>query len=176
MTAAVATALTIDYGHAELLPVHFDDLDPMGMIHNARYALLIERALATFWRHHGHTFSDGRPTTADAFNVVKEFTIRYRAPIRGPGDVVVHFWLEHMGTSCAVYTFCLLSSDGTTVFAEGRRVVIKLDRETLRPSPWTPEARAVAESLLRRPGHAQSRRQTSTAGEWSGRALGPSHA
>ena len=32
MTAAVATALTIDYGHAELLPVHFDDLDPMGMI------------------------------------------------------------------------------------------------------------------------------------------------
>jgi acyl-CoA thioester hydrolase len=152
MTAAIATALTVDYGHAELLPVHFDDLDPMGMIHNARYALLIERALATFWRHHGHTFSDGRPTTADAFNVVKEFTISYRAPIRGPGDVVVHFWLEHMGTSCAVYTFCLLSSDGTTVFAEGRRVVIKLDRETLRPSPWTPEARAVAEGLLRRPG------------------------
>jgi acyl-CoA thioester hydrolase len=69
-----------------------------------------------------------------------------------------------MGTSCAVYTFCLLSSDGTTVFAEGRRVVIKLDRETLRPSPWTPEARAVAEGLLRRPGHAQSRRQTSAAG------------
>jgi acyl-CoA thioester hydrolase len=91
MTAAVATALTIDYGHVELLPVHFDDLDPMGMIHNARHALLIERAVATFWRHHGHTFSDGRPTTADAFNVVKESTICYRAPIRGPGDVVVHF-------------------------------------------------------------------------------------
>ena len=47
MTAAIATAQTIDYGHAELLPVPFDDLDPMGMIHNARYALLIERALAT---------------------------------------------------------------------------------------------------------------------------------
>ena len=164
MTAAAATAPTIGYGHVELLPVHFDDLDSMGMIHNARYALLIERALATFWRHHGHTFRDGRPTTADAFNVVKEFSISYRAPIRGPGDVVVHFWLEHMGTSCAVYTFCLLSSDGTTVFAEGRRVVIKLDPETLRPSPWTPEARAVAEGLLRRPGHAQGRRQTAAAG------------
>lgn len=89
MTAAVATALTIDYGHVELLPVHFDDLDPMGMIHNARYALLIERALATFWRHHGHTFSDGRPTTADAFNVVKEFTISYRA--RSAGQVTWSF-------------------------------------------------------------------------------------
>jgi hypothetical protein len=26
--------------------------------------------------------------------------------------------------------------------------VIKLDQKTLRPSPWTPEARAVAEGLL----------------------------
>ena len=63
MTAAVSTELTIDYGHVELVPVHFDDLDPMGMVHNAWYALLIERALATFWRRHGHTFRDGRPTT-----------------------------------------------------------------------------------------------------------------
>jgi acyl-CoA thioester hydrolase len=162
MTAAVAvTERTTGYGQVALQPVHFDDLDPMGMVHNARYALLIERALATFWTRHGHTVHDGRPTTPDAFNVVKEFSIRYRAPIRGPGDVVVHFWLEHLGSSCGVYNFCLLSADGTTVFAEGRRVVIKLDRETLRPSPWTPEARAVAEGLLRRPGHAQSRRRTS---------------
>jgi acyl-CoA thioester hydrolase len=163
MTTAVATELTIDYGHVELLPVHFDDLDPMGMVHNARYALLIERALATFWRRHGHSFRDGRPTSPDAFNVVKEFSISYRAPIRGPGDVGVHFWLERMGRSCGVFNFRLLSSDGAIVFAEGRRVVIKLDQETLRPSPWTREARAVAEGLLRRPGHAQSQPQTSAA-------------
>ena len=112
--------------------MHFDDLDPMGMIHNARYALLIERALATFWKLHGHTFRDGRPTTADAFNVVKEFTISYRAPIRGPGDVVVHFWLEHMGTSCAVYTFCLLSSDHT-LFLSTCKLTGTL------PLTWTPE-------------------------------------
>ena len=156
MSAAVATQPAIDYGHVELLPVHFDDLDPMGMVHNARYALLIERALATFWRQHGHTFRDGRPTTPDAFNVVKAFSIGYRAPIRGTGDVYVHFWLEHIGRSSGVYDFRLLSYDGRTVFAEGRRVVIKLDQQTLHPSPWTPEARTVAEGLLRPPGHAQS--------------------
>src|SRR5262245_55946041 len=159
MTSAVAAAdVATGYGQVALLSLHFDDLDPMGMVHNARYAVLIERALATFWRHHGHTFRDGRPSTADAFNVVKEFSISYRAPIRGTGDVVVHFWLDHMGRSCGVYSFRLLSPDGATVFAEGCRVVIKLDQETLRPSPWTPETRALAEGLLRRPGHAQSRR------------------
>ena len=155
MTAAFATEPTIEYGHVELVPVHFDDLDPIGVVHNARYALLIERALATFWRQHGHTFRDGRPTTPDAFNVVKEFSISYRAPIAGIGEIRVHFWLEHIGSSCAVYAYRLLSFDGATVYADGRRVIVKLDPKTLRPSPWTPEVRAVAEGLLRRPVHAQ---------------------
>jgi acyl-CoA thioester hydrolase len=158
MTAAFAIGLSIGYGHVELLPVHFDDLDPMGIVHNARYALLIERALAMFWKQRGHTFREGRPVTPDAFNVVKDFSISYRAPIRGTGDVLVHFWLEHMGRSSAVYDFRLLSPDRATVYAEGRRVVIKLDPGTLRPSPWTPEARADAEGLLRQPGPALGRR------------------
>ncbi len=150
MTATFATEPTTQYGHVELVPVHFDDLDPIGMVHNARYALLMERALATFWRQHGHTFRDGQLTTPDAFNVVKEFSISYRAPIAGIGEVRVHFWLEHLGSSCAVYAYRLLSSDSATVYADGRRVMVKLDPETLRPSPWTPELRAVAEGLLRR--------------------------
>jgi acyl-CoA thioester hydrolase len=161
MTTAFVTGLSLDYGQVKLLPVHFDDLDPMGMVHNARYALLIERALTTFWNQCGHTFHDGRPITPDAFNVVKEFSISYRAPIRGTGDVLVHFWLEHIGRSSAVYGFRLLSPSGTTLYAEGRRVVIKLDQTTLRPSPWTPETRAVAEGLLRRPGQTENQRQAS---------------
>jgi uncharacterized peroxidase-related enzyme/YbgC/YbaW family acyl-CoA thioester hydrolase len=155
MTADGQPQLTIDYGHAVLLPVHFDDLDPMGMVHNARYALLIERAMATYWGLHGHTFPDGRPATPDAFNVVKEFSINYHAPIVGPGDVRVHFWLDDLGYSSARYAYRLLSADGATVHADGRRIVIKLDQETLRPAPWTPEVRAIAEGLRRRPRPAQ---------------------
>ena len=155
MTAAFATEPTIEYGQVELVPVHFDDLDPMGMVHNSRYALLVERALAGFWRRHGHTYHERRPTTPDTFNVVKEFRISHRAPISGIGEVRVHFWLEHLGKSCAVYAYRLLSPDGASVYADGRRVVVKLDPVTLRPSPWTPEVRAVADGLLRRYVHAQ---------------------
>ena len=155
MTVACATELTIECGHVELVPVHFDDLDPNGMVHNARYALLIERALETFWSGHGHTFRDGRPTTPDAFNVVKEFSVSYRAPISGVGEVRVHFWLEHLGSSSAVYAYRLQSPDGATVYADGQRVVVKLDQATRRPSPWTPEVRTVAEGLLRHQVRAQ---------------------
>jgi acyl-CoA thioester hydrolase len=138
-----------NYGHVEPMSVHFDDIDATGVVHNMRYGLLLERAMVAFWARHGHSFNQGRPTTPDAFNVVKEFSISYHTPIRDTGEVGVHFWIERLGESSAVYAFRLLSADGRTVYAEGRRVVIKLDQTTLTPSPWTPASRATAETLLR---------------------------
>lgn len=145
----LALPLSVEYGHLESVSVHFDDFDAMGFVHNVRYALLVERAMVAFWTRNGHTFEQGRPTTPDAFNVVKEFSISYRTPIRDTGEVGVHFWIERLGDSSAVYAFRLLSADGRTVFADGRRVIIKLDQATLMPSPWTSAGRATAETLLR---------------------------
>jgi acyl-CoA thioester hydrolase len=130
------------------MPVHFDDLDAMGIVHNARYAVMLERALSAFWARHGFTFADGRASRPDVFHAVAEYAISYRAPVRGTGEVGVHFWVERMGESSVVYGFRVLSADGATVHAEGRRVNIKLDPVTLRPSPWTGEARAVAAKLM----------------------------
>jgi acyl-CoA thioester hydrolase len=142
----VAT-LAVDYGHIEPVSVHFDDIDAMGVLHNARYALLLERAMITFWSRHGHSFEAGRPTTSDSFNVVKEFSITYLTPVRGTGEVAVHFWVEHLGTSSAVYAFRMLSLDGDTTFAVGRRVVVKLDAATLAPAPWTAQAHDIARRI-----------------------------
>ena len=140
---------TVDYGHVELVAVHFDDFDPMGVVHNARYALLIERALATFWASHGHTFVGARPTTSDSFNVVKEYSVTYHTPITNVGDVAVHLWIEHLGRTSGVYGFRVTSVDGATLHAEARRVVVKLDPSTMRPAPWSPEANAIAEKLVK---------------------------
>jgi hypothetical protein len=62
------------------------------------------------------TFRDGRPTTPDAFNVVKEFSISFRTPIRGIGEVRVHFWLEHLGVPvrCMAIVFCLPTARPST--------------------------------------------------------------
>ena len=145
MTATAAARA----GHVERIEVHFDDLDAMGIVHNARYAVMLERALSAFWARRGFTFADGRVSKPDVFHAVAEYAISYRVPIRGTGEVAVHFWLDRLGTSSAAYGFRVLSADGATVHAEGRRVNIKLDPVTLQPSPWTAEARAVAAALLR---------------------------
>jgi acyl-CoA thioester hydrolase len=140
--------MSIEYGHAATVQVHFDDLDAMGIVHNSRYAVLLERALTGFWAERGHSFADGRGTTTDVFSAVREFAITYRRPINHTGDVVVHFWLDRLGDTSAVYGFRFVSPDRRTVFAQGRRVVVKLDPVAMRPAAWSEAARAVAEGLL----------------------------
>jgi acyl-CoA thioester hydrolase len=139
-------------GHVEPFVVHFDDLDAMGIVHNARYAVFLERALSNWWAERGHSYAGGRPTTSDVMHAVIEYSISYRTPVRGTGAIGVHFWLESMGESSAVYRFRILSADGGTVHAEGRRVNVKLDPRTLRPAPWSEDAREVAQPLLPVPG------------------------
>jgi acyl-CoA thioester hydrolase len=145
------TTLTeaVPYGGVVPMPVHFDDLDAMGVLHNARYAVLVERAIVLWWSERGVSFSGGRPTTPDAFNVVREYSITFHRPVRGTGEVGVHFWLERMGTTSADYRFRVTSTDGATVYAAGRRVNVRLDPATMRPVPWTDHGRALGETLLR---------------------------
>lgn len=151
MTATtLAPAPGLDVGHVQPLDVHFDDLDPMGIVHNARYAVLLERAIAPYWAARGHSFAGGRPTAPDVVHAVREFAITYLAPIRGTGQIAVHFWLAAFGRTSGTYGFRFLSADHGTVHAEGRRSIVRLDPVTLRPTPWTEAGRAVATELLQR--------------------------
>ncbi|MCM0677531.1 acyl-CoA thioesterase [Micromonospora phytophila] len=149
MSHAIVDQPVVEFGHVEHVPVHFDDLDAMGIVHNARYAVLLERALTPYWADRGVSFRGGGKIAPDLFHAVREFAITFRAPITGTGPVAVHFWLEHFGTSSAEYGFRFRSVDGSVVHAEGRRAIVRLDPATLRPAPWTDAARAVAATLLR---------------------------
>lgn len=135
-------------GVTEEVTVQFDDLDAMGMVHNAKYALLLERAMSAYWAREGWPYDPSSPEFAKAAFAVKEFTISYRVPITRTGPVQVRFWLERLGGSSIVYGFHVLSVDGAVLHADGRRVQVRIDLATGRPAPLSPELRAAAAPLL----------------------------
>lgn len=143
----------VEYGFVEPAFVHFDDLDSMGMVHNTRYAVLIERGLTTFWDKHGYTYAHNVPTHPDSFIAVVEFLIQYRAPVLGTGPILVHIWVDRMGTTSVTYGFQVLSADGKTVHAQGHRVHARLDPKTLRTTPWAQDTREIYQALSK-PGEA----------------------
>jgi len=136
-------------GVIEPVMVHFEDLDAMGVVHNGRYVLLLERALAAYWTRAGWAFDPASPGFKDVFFVVREFVITYHVPITRVGPVHVQLWLDHLGSTSAVYGFRVLSADETVTYAEGRRVQVRLDPGTLRPAVIGPELRAACRPLER---------------------------
>lgn len=136
-------------GVIEPVVVHFEDLDAMGVVHNGRYVLLFERALAAYWTRAGWAFDPGASHFKDVFFVVREFAISYHVPITHVGPVHVQLWLDHLGNTSAVYGFRVLSEDETVTHAEGRRVQVRLDPATLRPAAIGSELRAACRPLQR---------------------------
>ncbi|AVT37694.1 thioesterase family protein [Plantactinospora sp. BB1] len=139
---------TVEYGHAEIVPVYFDDLDAMGIVHHARYAFLFDRALEGYWGRRGYTVDPGA-LDGDAFQAVRELTLTYRRPINRPGAVAVHFWVEHLGRTSLRYGLRILSVDGATVYAEGSRAAVLLDPATMQPAPFSDAGREAVTPLLR---------------------------
>jgi acyl-CoA thioester hydrolase len=134
--------------HTETVMVYFDDLDAMGVVHNAKYVTLLERALAGYWTRAGWPYDPGQPRFAEVLFAVRESAITYHLPITRAGPVQVRFWLDHLGSTSLVYGFQVLSGDGSVVHAEGRRVQVRLDPATLRPAVIGPELRKACRRLL----------------------------
>ncbi|AQZ61268.1 unnamed protein product [[Actinomadura] parvosata subsp. kistnae] len=143
--------MMMEDGAHEPVQVHFDDLDAMGLLHNSRYALLVERAIGAYWQRLGWSPDPARSAFRDVFLAVREFKVTYHAPIVGAGEPVVHFWIERLGRTSGVYGFRVLSPDGEVVHADGYRVNVNLDPATLRPTPFSDELRTAAEPLMRQP-------------------------
>ena len=136
------------FGHVEHVTVHFDDLDAMGILHNARYAVLLERALTPYWTERGIAFSaagTAPPTCSTPYASSPSPTTP-----RSPGSArwrCTSGW--SIGTSSARYASNSAHRTAARGYADGTRSIVRLDPATLRPTAWTEAARAVATTLLR---------------------------
>jgi len=144
-------SVTGDYGVLEPANVYLDDLDAMGMLHNSRYAVLVERAWVSFWlRQDDFDFLAGSVPVGDGFNAVKALAVIYELPVSAPGEIAVQLWIERLGRSSMTHGFRICSADGARTYAHGSRTLVRLDPRTLRPAEWSARAVTLAQQLLRR--------------------------
>ncbi|HHO52811.1 MAG TPA: acyl-CoA thioesterase [Deltaproteobacteria bacterium] len=122
--------------HEQVMGVYFDDLDAFYILHNARYLLLFERTLGSFWQSIGvGAFEPQR--AGDHQHLVRANTIEYLKPVRGTGSVRVRVWVERLGRTSLTFGFRLMPLDEDTDHAVGTRTIVRVDPTTQRPAPWT---------------------------------------
>ena len=127
---------------AYLSDVHFDELDPMQMLHNSRFAAHVERAIISWYHSLGKTWRRDPADNPDQFHVVRDLHIEYLTPFIGPGRMRIDVWLERLGNTSCVYGFTCSNEQGTVGYARGERTIVKLDPASHRPSPWSEQFRA----------------------------------
>ncbi len=122
--------------------VWFDELDMLGVLHNARYAIHVERAMTAWY----HSLTGVDPS--DGHNVVKHYEIEFLRPFtRERGELAVEVRLERLGNTSAVYAFRCVSEVADSVqfeHARGTRTIVKVTPGDLRPAPWSEGFRAQA--------------------------------
>lgn len=119
--------------------VYFDMLDLLGVLHNAAYIVLFERARTEFWRN----LYAGR--LAEGFDwpyLVVRNEINYRAPIATEQEVRVTVSIAALGRSSITFAQEIYAADGTLA-ADGQTVIARIDAETRRATPWSDAFRAL---------------------------------
>jgi acyl-CoA thioester hydrolase len=121
--------------------VFFDELDPMKMLHNARYAVHVERATTALYYQSGFRWELDVQRNPDQFHAVRDYHVEFHAPLMGQGEMTVTLGLQHLGETSCVYGF-LCRSAAAKVHARGTRTIVKLDPNTGSPTAWTERFRA----------------------------------
>jgi acyl-CoA thioester hydrolase len=123
--------------HENVMGVYFDDLDAFQILHNARYLLLFERTIGSFWRHHGWGAVLDPTNNPDQYHMVRANTVEYLRPVRGVSDVRVRIWVEKLGRTSLTFGMRVLAMDHDEDHATGTRTVVRVDPVTFKPLPWT---------------------------------------
>jgi acyl-CoA thioester hydrolase len=136
--------VSMSYGVLVPVPVYVDDLDGYGMLHHARYAVLLDHALTDFWSAAGLRLSPDVSVSA-----VRRLSLTYHQPILAPGRVDVRMWVAEAGRTSALYRFEVWSpTEGESLHVEAERLVVNLHPATLRPAPFPDDQWAMAAPLL----------------------------
>jgi acyl-CoA thioester hydrolase len=127
--------------HETIHGVYFDDLDAFHILHNARYLLLFEHAIGSFWRHLGWAGVLDFNSNPDQYHLVRANSLDYQRPVMGTGQVRVRVWVERLGRTSLTFGLRVMPLDEDIDHATGQRTVVRVDPESKRPCPWTPSFR-----------------------------------
>jgi acyl-CoA thioester hydrolase len=136
--------------HEAIHGVYFDDLDALQILHNARYLLLFERTIGSFWNRTmgwGGSLEGGQ--SPDRYHLVRANHLEYIRPVTGICEVRVRVWVEKLGRTSLTFGLRILPMDQDVDHATGSRVVVCVDPTTRHPAPWTDEFRQRVTPYLR---------------------------
>lgn len=113
--------------------VYWDMLDLLGVLHNARYVVMFERARFDFWSHLG--VGPNIPEF-DWPYVVARNEVNYRSAIRSEQQVAVTVAVQSIRNTSVTFMHSLFDAAGI-LCADGTTTLVRVSAEHHRPIAWS---------------------------------------
>lgn len=140
--------MAISSPYRSIQRVYFDDLDALNILHNVRFVLFMERARGEMFQAMGFHWDAPDDHNPDKYHVIAEHQVRYLAPVRGTGELLVQITPTRLGTSSVTLEAEVRSVHGDTVYAVGTTRLVRIDSATYRSCPWSDRFRSAITPLL----------------------------
>jgi acyl-CoA thioester hydrolase len=130
-------------------PVYFDEMDPLGVMHNSRFAVHMERAQSALFENLGYGWTELSERHEDINYVVRSLALEFLAPVSAPGVMQVDVVAVGLGRTSATwgYRCAVPGAEGEEILvAQGTRALVKVDAAG-QPTPWTDSFRALFDWL-----------------------------
>lgn len=127
--------------HEVVHGVYFDDLDIFGVLHNARYTLLVERTIGDFWKKMGWGSLALLRENPEVFHLVRANHFEYDRAVEGVDEVRVRVWVSKLGNTSLTFSFAVLPMDEDTPYCTGYRVLVCVDPNNRKPIAWSSSVR-----------------------------------
>ena len=121
------------------LALRWRDLDAFNHVNNANFLTYLEEARIRWFETLEHAWVND--VMAPLLAAVQ---INYRMPIPYPADVVVELYADRVGNTSATIGHRIVSSDRSTLYADGHVVMVWIDRASGRPIPLPEDVRKLA--------------------------------
>jgi acyl-CoA thioester hydrolase len=113
------------------MPIRWGDLDSMGHVNNTVYFRFFEQArIAWFESLRMGTGPHGEGP------ILARVSCDFMRPLTYPGDVIVRQLLRQLGRSSVTLDLELRRSDGDALYAKGDSVIVWMDYDKGRSTPW----------------------------------------
>jgi len=117
--------------------VYYDQFDPQMILHHPQYLILVERALQAWMEHVLAAPRFDWQNFPDMYLVARKIEIDFLGSVTKPSTVLVQLWCLQLRAAKWSVGFRLVSEDGQTTYAEGRRLSCKVAPETHQPRLWS---------------------------------------
>lgn len=117
--------------------VHFDQFDPLWILHHSQYLLIAERVQQAFFDHVMEAERFDPEAYPDVYTVVKDIQLNFLSPVDRPGRVHIALRVDQLRSGGMTTDLNFISPNSAQVYVQVRRTVCKLSGETGKPTAWT---------------------------------------